>query len=444
MPRLIRRRPLAERIKAWLNPFDLLLWLSEELDSSDWDQWQNDWSTSVGIALNIVFLIARANAGSRSRRGGDDVFGDEVTHGGFTAWLATFIVHILSLLSIINALYTFYRRRHYRLFESSIDAVPSTPSAHRVRVNSSPLSSSPLRFLSSMLSADNAEGRSHPDAARDVWELAVWDPAPISLRLFCLFSPGHVVLYWLFLPTAITDPRPSTTVVTTIVLSALLSTQLTVLQWSFSQQAKDSTVVHKEVLNEYDTKFVHPRTRPLVRDVGTQYSSHGTSSTGRGFPNMVETHTPSIVINRGFHTRPSPNYAKHVDPDASRSTPSRGYYANDSTAVHATPLYSQDMSSPFKPTTAIRQPQFSQPNGAPRTGDGGNLGVYSHANSPLRKSASIEFGDGRFRHRSSGSPAKREGSPLKRSSLAPGAASSGQRWGHLQSNAARKDHRERV
>ncbi|KAL8651420.1 MAG: hypothetical protein Q9210_003262 [Variospora velana] len=443
MPRLIRRRPLAERIKAWLNPFDLLLWLSEEFDSSDWEQWQNDWSTSIGIALNIVFLIARANAGSRSRRRGDDVFGDEVVHGGFTAWLATFIVHILSLLSIINALYTFYRRRHYRLFESSIDAVPSTPSAHRVRVNSSPLSSSPLRFLSSMLTADNAEGRSHPDAARDVWELAVWDPTPISLRLFCLFSPGHVALYWLFLPTAITDPRPSTTVVTTIVLSALLSTQLTMLQWSFSQQAKDSTVVHKEVLNEYDAKFVHPRTRPLVRDVGTQYSSHGTS-TGRGCPNMVETHTPSIVINRGFHTRPSPNYVKHVDPDASRSTPSRGYYANDLTTVHTTPLYSQDMSSPFKPTTAIRQPQFSHSNAAPRTGDGGNLGVYSHANSPLRKSASTEFGDGRFRHRSSDSPAKREGSPLKRSSLAPGAASSGQRWGHLQSNAARKDRRERV
>ncbi|KAL8963584.1 MAG: hypothetical protein Q9193_000177 [Seirophora villosa] len=444
MPRLIRRRPLTERIKAWLNPFDLLLWLSEEFDSSDWEQWQKDWSTSIGIALNVIFLTARANVGSRSRRRGDDVFGDELAHGGFNAWLATFIVHILSLLAILNAIYTFYRRRHYRLFESSIDAVPSTPSAHRVRVDASPLSSSPLRFLSSMLATDNAEGRSHPDAARDVWELAVWDPTPLSLRLFCLFSPGHVVLYWLFLPTATTDPRPSTTVVTTIVLSALLSTQLMVLQWSFSQQSKDSTVVHKEVLNEYDAKFVHPRTRPLVRDVGTQYSSHATS-TGRDAANRVETHTPSIVINRGFHTRPNPNYVKHVDPDASRATPSRGY-ANgwpSSTATDATPMYPQDMSSPFKPTTAIRQPLFKQSNGAPRAGDGGNLGVYSHANSPLRKPASTEFGDGRFRHRSSDSPVKREGSPLKRSSLAPGAVSTGQRWGQLQSTATRKDHRER-
>lgn len=89
MPRLIRRRPLAERIKAWLNPFDLLLWLSEEFDSSDWEQWQKDWSTSIGIALNVIFLTARANVGSRSRRRGDDVFGDELAHGGFNAWLVS-------------------------------------------------------------------------------------------------------------------------------------------------------------------------------------------------------------------------------------------------------------------------------------------------------------------------------------------------------------------
>ncbi|KAI4159918.1 MAG: hypothetical protein L6R39_000294 [Caloplaca ligustica] len=461
MPRLVRRRPLPERIKAWLDPYDFLLWLSEEFDSSDWEQWQKQWSTTIGVALNIAFLIARARSGSRSRRRGDDVFGEDESYAGFTAWLvcslvvckqswaseqlqATFVVHTLSLLAIANAIYTFYRRRHYRLFESSIDAAPSTPSAYRVRVNSSPLSSSPLRFLSSMLAADPAESRSHPDAARDVWELAVWDPTPLSLRLFCLFSPAHIFLYCLFLPTAVTDPRPSTTVVTTVVLSALLSTQLTILQWNFSQQSKDSTVVHKEVLNEYDAKFVHPRTRPLVRDVGIQYSAPRPSHSVHPTPtdsdaNIVETHTPAVVINKGFHTRPNPNYAGLVDPDASRATPSRGY-SNDINASVQTPIYSHALSSPFKPTTAIRQPQF-KPNGAVRTGDGGNLGVYSHANSPLRKSASTDFGEGRYRYRSD-SPAKREGSPLKRSSLAPG-TSSGQRLGHLSSNAGRKDHSER-
>ena len=87
MPRLIRRQPLTERVRAWFNPLDFLLWVSEELDASDWEQWQKTWSTAIGIALNIAFLVARANAGPRSRSRRDDVFGDDESYTGFTAWL---------------------------------------------------------------------------------------------------------------------------------------------------------------------------------------------------------------------------------------------------------------------------------------------------------------------------------------------------------------------
>ena len=82
MPRLIRRRPLAERVKSYLNPADFLLWLSEELDSSDWDQWQKDWATPIGVGLNLIFLIARANSANSARRA-DDVFSDDE---GYSWW----------------------------------------------------------------------------------------------------------------------------------------------------------------------------------------------------------------------------------------------------------------------------------------------------------------------------------------------------------------------
>ena len=92
-PRLVRRRPLAERIKAYLNPLDFLLRLSEELDSSDWDQCQRSWANPIGFLLNVVFLIARANSGSSTRRGGDDVFGDDVGYISCLAWfVSTFLV----------------------------------------------------------------------------------------------------------------------------------------------------------------------------------------------------------------------------------------------------------------------------------------------------------------------------------------------------------------
>ena len=333
----------------------------------------------------------------------------------------------------MNAAYTFYRQRHYRLFETSVDAIPSTPSARRVRVDSSPLSSSPLRFLSSMLADDSADSRSRPDATRDVWELAVWDPTTLSLRMFCLFSPGHILVYRLFLPTAISDSRPSTTVVTTLFLAGLLSAQLMMLQKSFSQQSKDTSVIHKEVLNEYDTKFVHPRTQPHMRDVGTQHRSTGTS-TWEADGNSVDTYRPTIILKKSFQTHPNPNYVKHLDP--------RGYFQHGTPPSPATstsmapplrtPAHLRDVSSPIRPRTALRQPQFKPPSG-----DGGSLGVYSHANSPLRQSASTNFSDTHRQQERSVSPIKREGSPLKRTSV-PGDAN-GMRWAYSQGTPARRE-----
>ena len=368
---------------------------------------------------------------------------------------AAFIVHLLSLLSFANATYVFLRKRYYRLFEAPIDECPSTPSAQRVRVDSSPLSSSPFRLLSSILSVDTAQARSHPVASRDVWEVSVWDPTPLSLKMFCLFSPGHVLVYWLFLPTALQDPRPSTTVVTTIALVGLLSLQLTFLQMNFSQQSKDTAVIHKEVLNEYDIKYVHPRTQPLTRDVGTQfYDSSGTSVDDapeyEDENNIVETYTPTIIINRGFHTQPNANYIKHIDPEGARQQPRPSLFRdlpNPNASVH-TPDHLRDMSSPLQPQTAMRQPQFRASAG-PGGGDGGNLGIYSHARSPLRKAVSTHFvGAPGERERSRSplkretSPFKREGSPLKQRTSVPGGLNglaAGQRFAHLREPSTRRE-----
>lgn len=85
MPRLVRRRPLLERIKSFLNPLDFLLWLSEELDTSDWDNCEKEWALPFGIGLNVLFLIARANSqhGSKAH---DDVFGED-SGGSWIGWL---------------------------------------------------------------------------------------------------------------------------------------------------------------------------------------------------------------------------------------------------------------------------------------------------------------------------------------------------------------------
>ena len=75
MPKLVRRAPLSERLKNYLNPLDFLLWLSEELNGLDWDEYK-EWSVPAGLAVNLIFLIARANISLHQEHWDDDIFGD--------------------------------------------------------------------------------------------------------------------------------------------------------------------------------------------------------------------------------------------------------------------------------------------------------------------------------------------------------------------------------
>lgn len=323
----------------------------------------------------------------------------------------------MTILCLINTIYTFSRKRHYRLFENALDAPPSTPSAYRVRVDSSPLSSSPLRFLSSILTGLGTEARLHPDAERDVWELAVWDPKPFCLKMFCYLSPGHALVYWFFLPAAPEDPRPSVTVMTTIVLVTLLSVQLILFQLFFLQQMKDTGIIHKEVLHEYDIKFVHPRTRTKMRDVGTQLSMSDANAQnllqGMGDNGSVDTYTPTTILKKGFRIHPNPAYAKLIDPDpplqrmqASRNVPILA-------PLYETPIHQRETSSPVRPSPAIR-PVHSR---SMRMGDGGSLGVYSHVQSPLRKAASNNIVEEQRLVDRGTSPMKKEPMPVKRAGM---------------------------
>ncbi|KAM0328107.1 hypothetical protein ACHAQA_005510 [Verticillium albo-atrum] len=396
MPRMVRRKPWSERVKAMLNPMDFLLWVSEELETRDWDS--KALGTKLGLVFNFVFLIARANCAASEAH--DDVFSD-----GGSSHITSYVIRplswILLLLSGANAFYTMTRSRQYRLFEVNVEQAPKTPSAHRVKVQSSPVASSPLRFLSNLIVPDSAESRAHPDKTRDVWELAVWDPLPVSLQLFCLFSPGHVLVYMLFLPLENLDPRPSVTVFNCLALQVILSVQLLFLQTRFSQQIKDTAIIHKEVLHEYDTKFVHPRLHPLVRDVGTQASFEEETEEDGDF---VELGTPTTVIKKEFQTHPNPNYMRHVDPE---HTPARVHRNVQHSAVATrlfTPASQSRRSGTFTPVPNTRSPSrqslpagyqsasaAATPSVSTSTGTqyGGNLGVFTHANSPLKKATSL-------------------------------------------------------
>ncbi len=91
MPRVVRKTPLTERITAFLDPYDFLLSLSELLNDDGISEWLKDWATPLGIAMNIVFILARGSSKSGSRSRGDDVFGDNAAGG--SGWLSLLVRH---------------------------------------------------------------------------------------------------------------------------------------------------------------------------------------------------------------------------------------------------------------------------------------------------------------------------------------------------------------
>ena len=303
------------------------------------------------------------------------------------------------------------------------------------------MTSSPLRFLSDILDPTTAESRAHPDDSRDVWEISIWDPTPICLRLFCLFSPAHILIYWMFLPLQPLDPRPSVTVLKTIFLTGLLSIQSHFLATYFSQQGKDTSIISKQVLNEYDTKFVHPSLNRPVREVATQTPPRKQAAASPKYADSsttteVDVYTPHTVINRGFHVNPNPAYASQYDPDhvtkpESRPPPSRPLTTPNLRASTLNPFTSPasanpatDFSSPLRAqSNQIRPFPSLSPERRPLQPDGGSLGVYTHAASPLRKAASSNYlrqggtgAAGKEYEASAINRVKKEGSPLKRMS----------------------------
>lgn len=300
-----------------------------------------------------------------------------------------------------NALWTFWSARHYRLFEANVEQKPGTPSAHRVRVQSSPVASSPLRLIADVLGSETAQSRAHPDSTRDVWEVAVWDPWPACLQIFGYFSPLHVLMYMFELPLDPLALRPSVTLFKCVVVQAGLSLLIHLLQSKNDQRQKDAAIIQKEVMREYDTKFVHPRLNPVVRDVSTQVSMDSEDYR----EDTVESGTPTTLIRRGFQTHPNPNYVSHLGETTTRAssvqanpnlnnrlfTPAtRSRHSDSFTATHS--------AKPRQSLPAHTPPAYAStgtPAGIPSsmttgsTNFGGSMGVFTHSNSPLKKTTSM-------------------------------------------------------
>lgn len=86
--RLVRRRPLWERIKSRFDPWDYVLWLSEEIETRNFGS--KSLGNQLGVACNFVFILARVYGSSSTGSDNDDIFSDSDS-GTSSGWLAYFV-----------------------------------------------------------------------------------------------------------------------------------------------------------------------------------------------------------------------------------------------------------------------------------------------------------------------------------------------------------------
>lgn len=127
-------------------------------------------------------------------------------------------------------------------------------------------------------------------------------------------------------------------------------------------------IINKEVLHEYDTKFVQPRLNVRKRDAAVQCSRFET-----GNPDSVDFYTPAFD-RQAFHTAPNPNYARltwqsgtglgdrsdrSIPPDSIRR-PSTNVFSNGLSTTRRTTLGPNGAETPLIARTKMRQPQFER------------------------------------------------------------------------------------
>lgn len=302
--RIIRKQPLWDKITSY--PSDLILSINETRLSIDWDDYIPQ-SLPIGIGLCHIFLVlcklshhyqksserrdnsifktdaltyqlvmARAinldfgSGGSEPTEFNGAAFASRRNNKGGFLWVLNFFLIIIAATSLINFVSAFYAVRSYSLL--SLNAkLPKPRGSNVVRENLA--HGTPRGLFLSIMSyfeehsyyeSDLEVDDSHPDPYPDqyvekpIWVLKVWDPSAFSLHFTCALSPVMLFIIWLISPTV------ALWRVSIIILITNLSAFY--LVHKFFLLISDKQILYQETFNEYNRKYVIPKTCVLKKN----------------------------------------------------------------------------------------------------------------------------------------------------------------------------------
>lgn len=322
--RRVRKVPLTEKLRTY--PIDLLISLNEVRLSIDWDDY-NYYGMAGAMVLNAVFIVINRwsfNPTENTRsmfqiqnyneykqkvllNSGDTLY--QSGYGGFNPgvkhdtdlWYrlnqsVIFVVYAMAFANAVHLLW--FSHKTYSLLYTNNK--PKSPSVQQLsilksssgidvdddgdstniisellsllgRVLNNVLDNITPRFLKTLqeesyyndtetTNNSTTKEKEYNLFDKDIYQLIMWNPLKFQLVLFCFLNPLLLIINQLLLST--------TSIWKLLITNWILNYQLYYIVDKFFVLVSDKQIVYQEMFQEFNNKFVKPKTNILRRDVG--------------------------------------------------------------------------------------------------------------------------------------------------------------------------------
>lgn len=296
----MRKQPVSSKLKSL--PFDFFLSFNEWRQSIEWDDYANTVALPLGQTLTLTYLILikittfydisykkRANPLFQTDLDNYEQIRQRAVsgiqnpihmkayreRGSWFQTVSNFLLILHLLVSFVNCFYTLLSFKDYSLLYSKTDKKPNTPSAKKFlltnEVNDS-IVDKVYKFFYNNFGASRDQSSEEESfyteesvsdvnpMEKDIWTLKMWNPSKFSLTLLSTFSP------FILLVIRITAKNLSIWKLLSLTFMFNMCFHYIIVR-KFLILLQDKQILFLEVLQEYDSKFVKPRTAILKKDM---------------------------------------------------------------------------------------------------------------------------------------------------------------------------------
>lgn len=293
--RRIRKTPLIEKIRNY--PYDCYLYVNETFASIDWEDYNHfavivsNCVTVTFILLNKLTYVATAPSSSvfqvdpyqyeklkqklltKSKDVDFDMNISSNSNSSLVNGISNSIIGMIYIASLIITYQLFFNSsRQYSLMNTKTK--PKTPSAKETLINedsSNKLVEMIMSFLKlfnktideesyyndSETTINNDEYTLYDDD-KVIYQMDVWQPSEFNINLFCFLNPVTLLMVKVMISLSIWK---------LCLVDILFGFQVYFITGKFFVLLNDKQILYQEMFQEYNDKFVKPKTNILKKDV---------------------------------------------------------------------------------------------------------------------------------------------------------------------------------